>query len=74
MFTHVFGYLATAIYLLVHTDPKNSARYVFTDFTNLSGWESSGVCFLDWPMDTHCLDTDEMVAGCLVHWRLDLGR
>ncbi|KAJ5382632.1 amino acid/polyamine transporter I [Penicillium concentricum] len=64
MFGHVFGYLATAIYLLVHTHPKNSAEYVFTDATNLSGWENSGVAwsiglltstvsFVGWDSSTH---------------------
>ncbi|KAF7555665.1 hypothetical protein G7Z17_g1965 [Cylindrodendrum hubeiense] len=43
MFAHVFGYFATSIYLLVHVEEKNSAAYVFTDFTNLSGWDSSAV-------------------------------
>lgn len=43
MFAHVFGYFATSIYLLVHVENKNSASYVFTDFTNLSGWDNSGV-------------------------------
>jgi hypothetical protein len=43
MFCHVVGYFATSIYLLVHVYPKNTAEYVFQDFTNLSGWESPGV-------------------------------
>lgn len=43
MFAHIFGYLATPIYLLVNVKEKNTATYVFTDFTNLSGWESPGV-------------------------------
>lgn len=45
MFAHILGYFATSIYLLVHVNPKNTAQYVFTDFTNLSGWESPGVRF-----------------------------
>ncbi|KAM5367412.1 hypothetical protein ACJZ2D_010057 [Fusarium nematophilum] len=64
MFVHVFGYFATAIYLLVHAEPKNSAEYVFTDFTNLSGWESPGIAwsiglltsavsFVGWDSSTH---------------------
>ncbi|CAI6033548.1 unnamed protein product [Clonostachys chloroleuca] len=43
MFAHIFGYLATPIYLLVNVKEKNTATYVFTDFTNLSGWESPGI-------------------------------
>ncbi|KAF7553380.1 hypothetical protein G7Z17_g3650 [Cylindrodendrum hubeiense] len=64
MFGHVFGYFATSIYLLVHVSPKNSAEYVFTDFTNLSGWESPGIAwsiglmtsaigFVGWDSSTH---------------------
>lgn len=43
MFVHIVGYFATAIYLLVRVNPKNTAEYVFTDSTSLSGWESPGV-------------------------------
>ncbi|VUC31147.1 unnamed protein product [Clonostachys rosea] len=43
MFAHIVGYLATPIYLLVNVEKKNTATYVFTDFTNLSGWESPGI-------------------------------
>ncbi|KAH7001021.1 amino acid/polyamine transporter I [Ilyonectria destructans] len=43
MFAHVVGYFATSIYLLVHVKEKNTASYVFTDFTNISGWDSSAV-------------------------------
>ncbi|KPM43793.1 hypothetical protein AK830_g2741 [Neonectria ditissima] len=64
MVCHIFGYFATSIYLLVKVDPKNSAEYVFTDFTNLSGWESPGVAwsiglmtsaigFVGWDSSTH---------------------
>ncbi|KAH7153643.1 amino acid/polyamine transporter I [Dactylonectria macrodidyma] len=64
MFFHVFGYFATSIYLLIHVNPKNSADYVFTDFTNLSGWESPGIAwsiglmtsaigFVGWDSSTH---------------------
>ncbi|KAH7122089.1 amino acid/polyamine transporter I [Dactylonectria estremocensis] len=45
MFCHIFGYFATSIYLLVHVNPKNSAEYVFTDFTNMSGWDSPGIAW-----------------------------
>ncbi|KAH6967948.1 amino acid/polyamine transporter I [Ilyonectria sp. MPI-CAGE-AT-0026] len=64
MFAHVLGYFATSIYLLVHVNPKNTAQYVFTDFTNLSGWESPGIAwsiglmtsavgFVGWDSSTH---------------------
>jgi hypothetical protein len=43
MALHLVGYFATAIYLLVHVREKNSATYVFTDDTNLSGWDNAGV-------------------------------
>lgn len=43
MALHVVGYVATATYLLVKVPKKNTAAYVFTDTTNLSGWDSSGV-------------------------------
>lgn len=43
MALHTAGYFATAIYLLVHVKEKNSAEFVFTDDTNLSGWQSPGV-------------------------------
>lgn len=43
MFVHIVGYFATVIYLLVRVNPKNTAKYVFTDSTSLSGWESPGV-------------------------------
>ncbi|KAJ4174160.1 hypothetical protein NW754_004575, partial [Fusarium falciforme] len=64
MFAHTVGYFATSIYLLVHVTPKNSAEYVFKDFTNLSGWESDGIAwsiglltsavsFVGWDSSTH---------------------
>lgn len=43
MLLHVVGFFATSIYLLVVVNPKNTAEFVFTDTTNLSGWESNGV-------------------------------
>lgn len=43
MVLHLAGYLSTIIYLLVNVPEKNTASYVFTDATNLSGWDSSGV-------------------------------
>ncbi|KAH8894023.1 amino acid transporter [Thozetella sp. PMI_491] len=46
MFCHVVGYFATSIYLLTHVPEKNTAAYVFTDFTNLSGWDSPGISWL----------------------------
>uniref|UniRef100_A0A0B7KFZ8 Amino acid permease/ SLC12A domain-containing protein n=1 Tax=Bionectria ochroleuca TaxID=29856 RepID=A0A0B7KFZ8_BIOOC len=70
MFCHVVGYFATAIYLLVHVNPKNTAQYVFADFTNLSGWESPGIAwsiglmssaigFVGWDSSAHL--AEEMV-------------
>lgn len=43
MALHVAGYFATVIYLLVAVPRKNTATHVFTDTTNYSGWDSSGV-------------------------------
>lgn len=43
VFLHVGGYIATIIYLLVRVNPKNTAEFVFTDTTNLTGWENPGV-------------------------------
>ncbi|VUC30467.1 unnamed protein product [Clonostachys rosea] len=70
MFCHVVGYFATAIYLLVHVNPKNTAEYVFADYTNLSGWESPGIAwsiglmssaigFVGWDSSAHL--AEEMV-------------
>ena len=42
---HIVGYLTTIIWLLAHVQPKNTATFVFTDLTNLSGWSSNGVRF-----------------------------
>ncbi|KAL2835283.1 amino acid/polyamine transporter I [Aspergillus cavernicola] len=33
------------IWLLVEVHPKNTATFVFTDLTNLSGWSSNGVAW-----------------------------
>jgi amino acid transporter len=43
MASHVIGYIATIVYLLVKVNPKNTAKFVFTDNTNYSGWDNSGV-------------------------------
>lgn len=43
MFLHIAGFFATVIYLLVKVHPKNTAKFVFTDQTNLTGWDSSAV-------------------------------
>lgn len=65
MFCHVVGYFATAIYLLVHVNPKNAAQYVFADFTNLSGWESPGVRDMPpWCDSSLTFSTTD----CLVNW------
>ncbi|KAL4969801.1 amino acid/polyamine transporter I [Aspergillus stella-maris] len=42
---HLVGYLTTMIWLLVNAHPKNSAGFVSTDLTNLSGWDSNGVAW-----------------------------
>ncbi|KAJ5951844.1 amino acid/polyamine transporter I [Penicillium vulpinum] len=45
MAAHTVGFLAIIIYLLVHTNPRSSATYVFTNHSNLTGWESDGVAW-----------------------------
>ncbi|KAH6651539.1 amino acid permease-domain-containing protein [Truncatella angustata] len=42
---HVAGFLAILI-VLIALAPKNSASFVFTEFSNNSGWESSGASWL----------------------------
>lgn len=42
---HVVGFMLTIIILGVMTKDKHSASYVFTTFTNSSGWSSDGVSF-----------------------------
>ncbi|KAM5351184.1 hypothetical protein ACJ41O_003907 [Fusarium nematophilum] len=42
---HVAGFLAILIVLGVMA-PKNSASFVFTEFTNSSGWSSDGISWL----------------------------
>ncbi|KAG9773076.1 Choline transport protein [Exophiala dermatitidis] len=61
---HISGYIATIVYLLVKVHPKNTADFVFADFTNLSGWKSDGVAwsigllssaigFVNWDSSSH---------------------
>lgn len=61
---HIGGYFTIIVYLLVKVNPKNSASYVFSDLTNLSGWKSDGVAwsigllssalgFINWDSATH---------------------
>ena len=42
---HIAGYFTIIVYLLVKVNPKNTASYVFTDLTNLSGWSSDGIAW-----------------------------
>ncbi|KAF4962587.1 hypothetical protein FSARC_9365 [Fusarium sarcochroum] len=42
---HVVGFVTIVIVLCVMS-PKNSASFVFTEFTNYSGWENDGVSWL----------------------------
>ncbi|KAL5329619.1 hypothetical protein ACEPPN_003134 [Leptodophora sp. 'Broadleaf-Isolate-01'] len=44
-FLHIFGYLVIIITLAITTKDKHTAKYVFTDFSNNSGWPSSFVAF-----------------------------
>ncbi|KAJ5373919.1 Amino acid/polyamine transporter I [Penicillium concentricum] len=61
---HIAGYVAIIVYLLATVHPKNTAAYVFSDLTNLSGWKSDGVswsiglmssaiAFINWDSATH---------------------
>lgn len=43
--THIIGFFVTMIVLLVCTDTKNSAEFVFTSWTNYSGWGNKNVAF-----------------------------
>ena len=43
---HVLVLVSCAIALLVKTENKHSAAYVFTDTTNSSGWTPNGWSFL----------------------------
>jgi choline transport protein len=45
MVIHVTMFFVTMIVLLACTSPKHSASYVFTNFSNTSGWKSNGVAF-----------------------------
>ncbi|KAJ5510187.1 Amino acid/polyamine transporter I [Penicillium expansum] len=71
--THVAGYLTTMIWLLVHVEEKNSAKIVFTDFNNQSGWENSGVSwsigllssaigFVNWDSSIHMAEEMKHVS------------
>lgn len=42
---HVCGFLGIVIVLWTLA-PRNSAEKVFTEFTNLGGWSSMGVCLM----------------------------
>lgn len=43
MVLHVLGFFIVIIVLLACTKEKNSAKFVFTDFVNSTGWENDGV-------------------------------
>lgn len=43
---HVFGFIIVVVILGAMTKTKNTAEYVFTDFSNTSGWSSNGVSWL----------------------------
>lgn len=76
---HIAGYIATIVYLLVKVHPKNTASFVFSDLTNLSGWKSDGVsdfvfAFLSLNRATlmcamkHLSANREYSLGCVVDW------
>lgn len=43
--THVIGFFVFMIVLLVMTKDKHDAEFVFTTFTNTSGWSNKGLAF-----------------------------
>ena len=43
---HVVGFMIIVIILGVMTKDKHTASYVFTEFSNTSGWENNGVSWL----------------------------
>ncbi len=45
MVLHVAGYFTTIILLPATTEVKHTATYVFTNFSNNSGWEYDGIAF-----------------------------
>ncbi|KAJ6186507.1 Amino acid/polyamine transporter I [Penicillium mononematosum] len=60
---HIIGYFLTIIYLLVSVKEKQTAKWVFTDQTNYSGWNSgiawsigimsSALSQIGWDASTH---------------------
>lgn len=45
MFLHVAFYFITIVLLPVMTKSKHTSSYVFTEFSNSSGWPNDGVAF-----------------------------
>ncbi|EME42142.1 hypothetical protein DOTSEDRAFT_175003 [Dothistroma septosporum NZE10] len=43
---HVVGFVIVVVVLGAMTEHKNPAKYVFTEFSNTSGWSSDGVSWL----------------------------
>ncbi|KAF2173619.1 hypothetical protein M409DRAFT_15897 [Zasmidium cellare ATCC 36951] len=43
---HVVGFVIIVVILGVMTKDKNTSEYVFTDFSNTSGWSSNGISWL----------------------------
>lgn len=46
MFIAIAGFFVINITLLGTAHPKNSAKFVFSTFTNATGWENDGVAFM----------------------------
>lgn len=46
IFVNLGAVFAIVVALLVSTPNKHDASYVFTNFNNQSGWDSSGIAFL----------------------------
>lgn len=46
VFVNLGSLFAIIIALLVTTNDKHTAEYIFTATTNNTGWESSGITFL----------------------------
>lgn len=43
---HVVGFVIIIFILGIMTKNKNTSEYVFTDFSNTSGWSSDGISWL----------------------------
>jgi amino acid permease len=45
MYIHVIFYIINIAVLLACTKKKNTAKYVFTEFHNTTGWDSDGIAW-----------------------------